>query len=514
MLLALSGPVAGQCEFARFERVGAVNFNAFGLSVGVDGSRAIIGGDFPRAVIGTIDGSNWYESQVVTGSDTVFGDLFGFDVDIEGTTVVVGAPAQASLGPNAGAAYVFEFVGTSWVESAKLLASDGAPADLFGRSVAVSGIRIVVGAPAGDSSVADSGAVYVFEKSGAVWNETAKLTASDATKFWGFGEGMDLGVDRIAIGSRSATGQGPSTGAVYVFDFDGVSWTETAKLARAGGAPQDDFGVRLALAIDRLAVGAPRAGGTGGAFVFDRIGGQWSETAQLFPSDGAVADNFGTGIAIEGDEILVGAPNLSLIGKAYLYSLQASTWVETKLQAAGLAPFDAYGYSCAIQGDNLLVGANRPFAPITRKGFMTAFSKSGTRCYDLVATPSTLSVSTGGAQFLSITAGASYGGMLYLVGGSASGSSPGTTFGASRFPLNIDAYLLFTLANANLGPMLSQTLGSLDASGNANATISVPSGSDPALAGIELTHAFAVIDAVGSILIPHVGTKATLTLTP
>src|SRR6185436_11880672 len=90
------------------------------------------------------------------------GDLFGSSVAVAGDTAVVGAPLRDGKGKDSGAAYVFVRSGVTWSQQAKLLADDGAAGDEFGISVAVSGDTAVVGAYSRDDKGTDSGAAYAF----------------------------------------------------------------------------------------------------------------------------------------------------------------------------------------------------------------------------------------------------------------------------------------------------------------------------------------------------------------
>src|SRR5690606_22384587 len=112
----------------------------------------------------------------------VEGDIMGVSAAIDGETAILGATGYEVIpGPvgSWGAAYIFvrRSPGGEWVQQARLTASDGEPLDSFGVDVALSGDVAVVGAymPGG----AKTGAAYVFERSGEVWTEVAKLTASD-----------------------------------------------------------------------------------------------------------------------------------------------------------------------------------------------------------------------------------------------------------------------------------------------------------------------------------------------
>ena len=159
---------------------------------GVPGGRTAVAGAPHAGVSGQIDagcvyafmemsGSTW---QKLTADDAKGGDELGAAVAIDGLTVVAGAPfADESGASDAGAAYVFvgSTQGPTWTQQAKLVASDSAIADRFGSAVAVSGDDAVAGAPFADPSGAtDSGAAYVFGRTGGSWKKLQKMVASDA----------------------------------------------------------------------------------------------------------------------------------------------------------------------------------------------------------------------------------------------------------------------------------------------------------------------------------------------
>lgn len=103
-----------------------------------------------------------------------------------------------------------------------------------------------------------------------------------------------------------------------------------------------------------------------------------------------------------------------------------------------------------------------------------------------------LSLSAGGVQPLVLDAGASNGGALHLLLGTATGTSPGQPFGPSTLPLNLDPYFLFTLASPG-APPLAGSLGVLDAQGQGTALLTVPPATSPTLAGLLLHHAYVLV---------------------
>ena len=109
----------------------------------------------------------------------------------------------------------------------------------------------------------------------------------------------------------------------------------------------------------------------------------------------------------------------------------------------------------------------------------------------LIGAPPQLSLASGGTQELTLQAGTQRAGDWHFVLGSASGSAPGIAVDAFSLPLNMDGYLVVTLKSP--GSPVVGALGLLSPSGMAQAQFTLPAGISPALAGLELRHAFATI---------------------
>ena len=170
---------------------------------------------------------------------------------IHGDTIVVGAPHDfheadsANSSSRQGSAYVFTRSGTIWSQQAKLTASDAAGRDYLGIAVAISGDTVVVGADQGGSQ--RPGAAYVFVCSGTAWSEQAKLTASDAEDHDRFGHSVALSGDTAVVGAVSDDDAGDSSGAAYVFVRSGNTWSQQAKLTASDAAERDTLGRSVAL---------------------------------------------------------------------------------------------------------------------------------------------------------------------------------------------------------------------------------------------------------------------------
>ena len=252
----------------------------FGISVSISGGTVVIGaeGDDDKGIssgsayVFMRGGSSWSEQAKLTASDGAADDRFGHSVAIIGDTVVVGAFLDDDKGSSSGSAYVFVRSGSSWSEQAKLTASDGVKFDLFGNSVAINGDTVVVGAFTDDDQGSDSGSAYVFVRSGTSWSQQAKLTASDAAPGDVFGLSVAISGDTVVVGSPFDDDAGASSGTAYAFARTGSTWSQQAKLTAGDGAAGDLLGRSVAVSGDTVAVGAngddDKGSLSGSAYVF------------------------------------------------------------------------------------------------------------------------------------------------------------------------------------------------------------------------------------------------------
>ncbi len=208
----------------------------------------------------------WSLQQKLLASDgnggAAFGDEFGYSVSISGETLLVGARFDSDLAPTAGAAYVFERAGGVWIERAKLTAGDPDPVDRFGRALALEGSTAVISARLDDEAGANAGAAYVFVGSGSTWTQQTKLLAGDAEPNDVFGHSVSLNGARIVVSAHldddaCAADPGCDSGAAYVFKRTGTAWSQESKLVPGDGAAADFFGFSVAIAGSRVVVGSP-----------------------------------------------------------------------------------------------------------------------------------------------------------------------------------------------------------------------------------------------------------------
>jgi len=248
--------------------------DGFGHSVAFSGSTVFvsaIGDNFGHGAVYVFkrQGGSWVEEQKLTASDGASGDGFGQSVGISGSTLVAGSPGDDIF---KGSIYLFKRQGGNWIEEQKLTASDGAPVDFFGFSAAISGSTIVVGSIGEDlGSHFDQGSVYVFNRQGGSWVEEQKLTASDAGPGDFFGWSVAVSDSTIVVGVPFETISGSNTpGSAYVFNRQGADWVVTQKLTPSNGEADDFFSFSVAVSGSTVVVGAENSGniGQGSVYIF------------------------------------------------------------------------------------------------------------------------------------------------------------------------------------------------------------------------------------------------------
>ncbi|MFM7052163.1 MAG: FG-GAP repeat protein, partial [Planctomycetota bacterium] len=276
-------------------------------------------------------------------------------------------------------------------EIATLVASDGAAAENFGYAVSLSGDTLAVGVPYDDVGVnSDQGSVRVFVRSGTTWSAQATLTASDGAAFDLFGYSFSLSGDTLAVGvPYDDVGANSAQGSVRVFVRSGTTWSAQATLAASDGAVFDNLGWAVSLDGDTLAVGVPYdAVGPnatqGSVRVFVRSGTTWSAQATLTASDGAVGDQFGFMVSVSGDTLAVGMryDNVGANGdqgSVRVFVRSGTTWsARAGLAASDGAAGDNFGYAVSLSGDTLAVGV--PYDDVganSDQGSVRVFVRSG-----------------------------------------------------------------------------------------------------------------------------------------
>jgi hypothetical protein len=399
--------------------------------VAVCNARACIATTAELSVLDRIASAIGYLKASNTGAGDRFGAAIAMSAD--GTTLAVGAVEEDGNGTgttgdptnnaasNAGAVYVFVRGTDGWTQQAYVKALNSGASDAFGQALALSadGSTLAVGAPGEDSSTttinsvannsaADSGAAYVFVRTGVTWTQQAYVKASNAGANDAFGVSVSLSADgaTLAVGApgedSSTTGVTATTtssnntatnaGAVYLFGRIGTGWSQLSYLKASVVDAGDNFGRSLALSGDAstLAVAAPSessaatgvngnatdnsSAAAGAVYVFARTPTSWSQQAYLKASNAGAEDQLGQSLAISGDgsTLAVGTPfedssagaavgdSVPESGAVYVFVRSGGDWSQQALlKAAGIGAGDFFGTSVAISADGgtLVVGA-------------------------------------------------------------------------------------------------------------------------------------------------------------
>ena len=301
----------------------------FGAAVGISGNMAIVGANAAAnggaAYVYRFDGSKWVETQMLVPADNAPNGYFGYSVGISGNYAIIGAPRFGDIGN--GAAYIYFFDGKTWVEKQKLMTVDGAPNYSFGEAVAISGTNAIVGASYDSNVVEYGGSAYIYSLSGAVWNQAEKLVAPDTNEWGFFGIAVAISGNHAIVGKRedSIYDLAKETGSAYIFDFNGSHWLERQKVKASDGYYADNYGFAVAISDNIALVGAAYASAPGQCDNGDPYLCDFTQTMQ---------------------------------GAVYLYALDGKFWHQRQILTASDAEAgNFFGNALAISGNYAVIGS-------------------------------------------------------------------------------------------------------------------------------------------------------------
>jgi len=262
-----------------------------------------------------ISNMSYKDVQELVASDGYIGDDFGCSVAAYGDRVVVGmSNKDTCAGVYSGQVYVYDWDGVKYVETATIVASDGAEYDEFGMSVAIDGDRLVVGAHAADiMEFTAAGIVYVYDWNGAEYVEVFKVAANDFSSFAFFGASVALQGNKLIVGAdRKDSSVGNSSGKVYAYTWDGTEYIETATLIASDISTNAYFGTAVAINGNMLLVGSSGVKTNSGVIVgkvyfYHWSGEKYVEVGTLMNDDKTVTDYFGSALALENNRLIVGS---------------------------------------------------------------------------------------------------------------------------------------------------------------------------------------------------------------
>ncbi len=356
---------------------GAAGGDRFGSEVAIDGMKIVVAA--PDNVVGSAEyAGTVYVYDLASATPTVpvqtlsnpspdAYDRFGDSVAISGSRVVVGTPedSDGSGVPSSGTAYVYDLTSaTPWNPVLTIPNPTAVERDNFGASVAISGTRVVVGAPRDSTGADQGGAIYSFNVAGAT-PTTPIVTITGTTANLQYGGSVAIAGQRVVAGVPGANN---GAGTAHVYDLGNASPATPIHTLNNPTADADQFGLAVAISGARVLVGAPfddtGASNTGTAYTYD-LGGATPTTAvaTLFHASPSGGDQFGAAIAISGTRVVVGSPYENTgaddSGSAYVYNLATGTpgTPVVTLNNPNPSTSDRFGTAVAISALRIVVGA-------------------------------------------------------------------------------------------------------------------------------------------------------------
>jgi hypothetical protein len=330
-------------------------------------------------------GGAWMQEAYLKPSNDDPTAFFGANVAVSGDTIVVRAPLESGIG----AVYVFVRNGGVWIQQAKLTTPRNYSGAAFAGSVAISGDTIVIGDPAdasgatgvngdqSDSSSPQSGAAFVYVRTGETWTLQAYLKASNTAQAASFGGSVSVSGDTVVVGADNedsdATGvngdqtnhRAPGSGAAYVFVRSGGIWSQQAYLKSSNTKANATFGFSVSISGNTVAIDSSSEGydpnmttPVGAVYVFVRQGESWTQQAYLKGFNTSGTTGLPGPVTVSSDRIVAGAIGEGGAGVAYVFVRSGSVWVQdARLTASNPDQGDQFGGAVGLSGDTVVVGA-------------------------------------------------------------------------------------------------------------------------------------------------------------
>ena len=290
---------------------------------------------------------------VLVSSTPVASQAFGNAITVDGDQVFVG---EANYEMRSGVVYVFGRDSSgNWVQTQRIEPINGEPGDRFGIGLAKHENTLLVSATRADQG---AGAVYVYQYQSGTWTESSRIETTDRSPADSLGTGLAINDDWIMVGTIAQNGR---TGAAYAFRRQGESWVQHSKIRPDDIDEGDTFGSRIALQGNQMLISAPFGSDGEGrvySFTYREDSDTWEEMGQLQAPALSDQTMFGTDIAIGDGFSLVGAPGAGM-GAVFVYGLSGDMWQLASL----LYPYEStggameFGGSIALDGNSALIGA-------------------------------------------------------------------------------------------------------------------------------------------------------------
>ena len=239
---------------------------------------------------------------------------FGWSIAVSGDRVVVGAPEDDTGSNDTGIAYVYDLASPTPAEPVLVIENPNpAHNDTFGWSVAIDGDLVVIGVPEGDSGQLDAGCAYVFDLSSATPTVPALKFDNPNAGGENFGVSVAISGSRVVVGAAPDDGGSGDACRAYVYETtSGTPTTPSVILADATPTTNDHFGVLVAIHGSTVVVTAPQedtgAQNAGACYTFDVAGGSPAVPVVTIHNPApALNDNFGSAISLDGSNLVVGS---------------------------------------------------------------------------------------------------------------------------------------------------------------------------------------------------------------
>ncbi len=263
----------------------------------------------------------------------------------------------------------------------------------FGSSLALSGDRLAIGAPAYSS---ERGRVHIYGRAGGTWQRQDAVEASTAQPGDAFGERLALSADGKVL-LVGAPAEDVSTivhvGAAYIYEDVVGSWIERQRLASPEIQDSVGFGTSVSVSDDgsRLIVGAVHedivgAVGAGAVYVYERSGDTWTQVDRVVPADQYAGWATGAAALISADQIIVGSPGSDGFqgvsnardGEVTVFTHPDSSWQATQaLYPSGAGDGRRFGGALALEGSTLAVGTSWDASPSSDNFYVHVHERVG-----------------------------------------------------------------------------------------------------------------------------------------
>lgn len=287
--------------------------------------------------------------QILSSGKTGYGN----SISVYGNLAVVGAGWEHTTAANkAGAVYIYEFDGSQWIEKQRITSPNPGYDKIFGHSVATNGQYIVITEPWNESA-------YIYSKSGSQWILEKTITVNNVSSEI-FAISCDISENTVVIGSGAVFAlYSSAVGSAYVYEKNGSSWNNTAILKPSGGLSHDCFGVSVSIDKNCIAVGAGHSDGyvgtQGYVCIFEKNGSNWIESEKLFAPDGTDGNRFGERVDIENGKLFVSA---AAVEASYYFEKDISWVFKQKVTSPNQSVNDSFGSPVSLSNNYVLIDAN------------------------------------------------------------------------------------------------------------------------------------------------------------